>query len=296
MPLKLGPDTLSIDNAKLPFAEQIEFFKSKAGLKVGTDYFDDVEPGFHRRGFMVAGAQKAALLSDLYDATLEVIEQGQSIDWFRKRFDAIVETHGWAHRGAPGIRAATIYDMNMASSYARGRYEQLMDPELLAVRPYWRYELGQAENHRPLHASWAGLTLRYDDPWWQVHRPVRAWRCHCWVSAVAEPTPGKDSAPPDTFYQVTDRHGEIHTLPAGVDYGCEAGENWKPDPKNYADPIAKALEDELTKVATEPPAELVKAIYLSWLPIYGRDAANRMAEAAGIPVELRKQWAEAEAG
>jgi uncharacterized protein with gpF-like domain len=255
MPLKLGPDTLSIDNAKLPFAEQIEFFKSKAGLQVGTDYFDDVEPSFHRRGFMVAGAQKAGLLSDLYDATLEVIEQGQSIDWFRKRFDSIVETHGWAHRGAPGIRAATIYDTNMATSYARGRDIQLADPELRAARPYLQYNIGQAENHRPLHVAWNGLTLRFDDPWWDAHRPVKAWRCHCWVRAVAEPTPGKDSAPPESFYEHIDRRGETHTLPAGVDYGFETGKGWQPEPKNYPPPIAKALEKELKAVAAEPAAE-----------------------------------------
>jgi uncharacterized protein with gpF-like domain len=249
--LETGPETTSITNAKLPFAEQIAFFRGKEGVNVGTDYFDDVLPTFHERGWMVAGAQKAGLLSDLYDAMAEVIEEGQSIEWFRKRFEQLVETHGWVHRGKPGVRAATIYDTNMSTSYARGRDVQLADPDLRAARPYLEYNVGQAEHHRPLHLSWAGLTLRYDDPWWEAHRPVKAWRCHCWVRAVAAPTPGKDAAPAETYYEHTDRHGEVHTLPAGVDYGFEAGKPWEPDPAQYPKPIAKALQEELAKGPSE---------------------------------------------
>ena len=91
MPLIASPETLSIDNAKLPFAEQIAFFRGKKGLKIPTEHFDDIETDEHQRAFVVAQAQKADMLTDFYNAVDEAITEGQSIDWFRSQFDDIVK-------------------------------------------------------------------------------------------------------------------------------------------------------------------------------------------------------------
>ena len=246
MALIATPDTLSIDNAKLPFAEQIAFFRSKAGLHIPTEHYDDISAAEHQRAFAVAQAMRADVLADLYAAVEEAIAEGQSIDWFRQQFDEIAATRKWQYKGAPGWRALTIYQTNMLTSYARGRDAQLADPDLRAERPWLEYNIGPAEHHREMHKSWAGMTLRYDDPWIEVHRPVKAYGCHCWLRAVRKPTPGRDVAPPDKLYEVVDRHGEVHTLPVGVDYGFHGGD-YAPDPKNYPAPIGKALEQALAK-------------------------------------------------
>ena len=243
MPLIASPETLSIDNAKLPFAEQIAFFRGKKGLKIPTEHFDDIETDEHQRAFVVAQAQKADMLTDFYNAVDEAITEGQSIDWFRSQFDDIVKKNGWVYNGSASFRTRTIYETNMLTSYARGRDAQLADPDLRAARPYLEYNLGAAEHHRPVHVSYAGITLPYDDPWIAVHRPVCAWGCHCWLRAVANPTPGKDKAPRESSYEYTDRWGEIHAIPVGVDYGFH--HDFKPDKRDYPTPIGKALDQAI---------------------------------------------------
>jgi uncharacterized protein with gpF-like domain len=239
--------TASIDHAQLPFEEQIAFFRGKEGVNLPTDHFDDVESDIHERAFVIAGARKADLLTDFYNDVLAAITSGKSIDWFRDQFNAIAEKHGWVYKGSASFRTRTIYETNMLTSYARGRDAQLADPELRAARPYLEYNLGAAEHHRLLHASWAGLTLRYDDPWIEAHRPVKAWGCHCYLRAVAEPTPGRDVAPKESTYEYTDRHGDTHTIPAGVDYGFHKSGEWTPDYRNYPPAIAEALRADVEK-------------------------------------------------
>ena len=48
-----------------PFTEQVAFFRNKMGNRVPTQAWDDLTGAEHDRAFMVAGAVKADLLSDL---------------------------------------------------------------------------------------------------------------------------------------------------------------------------------------------------------------------------------------
>ncbi|SMF94312.1 Phage Mu protein F like protein [Methylomagnum ishizawai] len=254
MALNADAETLSIDNARLPFAEQIDFFRKKRGNYIPTEHFDDVEAEVHERAFVVANGKAADLLADFHGSVLAAMEDGQGIDWFRQEFDKIAAKHGWAYNGSASFRTRTIYETNMLTSYARGRDAQLADPDLRAARPYLKYNIGPAENHRPLHVSWNGLTLRHDDPWIETHRPVKAYGCHCYLSAVAEPTPGRDKAPKESTYTYTDREGRDHIIPAGVDYGFQkSGDGpWKPDYRAYPEGIGKALEQAITQQEAGP--------------------------------------------
>lgn len=220
MALQAGPDTLAVDNARLPFEEQIAFFRQK--LNLPTRHYDDLIKAQHDRGFMVAGAIKADLLDDLRKTVDKAISEGRSIQWFREQFDGIVEKHGWAYKGERDWRTRVIYKTNMAASYAAGRWQQLNDPDLLASRPWWKYIHNDTVTHpRPLHVAWSGLTLRHDDPWWQTHFPPNGWGCRCRVTAVAKPDPDRDTAPDDGTYIKVDRGGEAHTIPKGIDYGWD---------------------------------------------------------------------------
>ena len=174
-----------------PFAEQLAFFRQK--LNLPTERWDDIELAAHDRAFMVAGAQSADLLADLRAAVDKAIADGTGLQQFRKDFAKIVADNGWTGwtgEGTPGgvaWRTKVIYQTNMATSYAAGRYQQLSDPELLKVLPYWQYHHNDSVMHpRPLHVSWDGLTLPPDDSFWDTHYPPNGWGCQCWVSAVSK--------------------------------------------------------------------------------------------------------------
>lgn len=209
------------DDARQQFQEQIDFFRKK--LNLPTDRWDDIWQGAHDRAFIVAGAQKADLLNDLR-AAVDKANQGGSIGEFRKAFAAAVKNSGWSGWTGSGTtagvawRTRVIYQTNIATSYAAGRWQQLNDPELLKVRPYWRYIHNDSViSPRPQHKAWgdAGLTLRHDHPFWLTHFPPNGWGCMCSVQAVRGPKAGDATEPPVGWDTVQDK---THA-PPGIDKG-----------------------------------------------------------------------------
>ncbi|MFC0349697.1 phage minor head protein [Undibacterium danionis] len=172
-----------------PFAEQVAFFKKK--LNLPSERWDDILKAAHDKAFMVAGAQGADLLHDLNGIVAKAIEKGTGLATFRKEFKAIVAKHGWSGWTGEGSKAGeawrtkVIYQTNMSTSYAAGRWAQLKDPELLKVNPYWQYKHSDGLMYpRPKHVSWNGLTLPHDHVFWTTHFPPNGWGCHCRVISV----------------------------------------------------------------------------------------------------------------
>ncbi|WP_052166506.1 phage minor head protein [Methylobacter tundripaludum] len=262
MPLKLSP-TQAAFNARgdgkfnLTFQEQVDFFRKK--LNLPTEHYDDIIGAAHDRAFVVAGAAKADLLNDLRGAVDKAIAEGKSIQWFRKNFDGIVQQHGWEGwtgsdtKAGRDWRTRVIYRTNLSTSYAAGRYSQLTHPDLLQSRPYWKYIHNDTVSHpRPLHQSWSGTVLRYDDPFWQTHFPPNGWGCRCRIAAVPASDYHGHPAPDDGTYEKIDRNGEIHTLPKGVDYGWDYAPGASVVQQNgFIDAKAKSLPPKLGKAFKE---------------------------------------------
>jgi hypothetical protein len=163
----------------LPFNAQIAFFRKKLALP--TRSWTDIWQANHDHAFVVAGATKMELVEDLQGAVQKAIEEGTTIQQFRKDFDQIVQKHGWSYKGGRGWRTRVIYDTNLRSSYAAGRFEQLQNME------FWQYHHSAAsEDPRPEHLSWDGLILPKDDKFWQTHFPMNGWGCKCWVTGLSK--------------------------------------------------------------------------------------------------------------
>lgn len=267
MPLKLSPTQIAF-NARgdgkfnKQFQEQVDFFRSK--LNLPTERWDDIVKNAHDRGFIVAGAAKADLLNDLRDAVDKAIVNGESIQSFRSRFDDIVKKNGWEGWTGSGSkkgrdwRTRVIYQTNLSTSYAAGRYKQLNDPDLAAVRPYWQYIHNDTVQHpRPLHVSWSGMVLHKDDPWWQTHFPPNGWGCRCRVKAVRGSEFKGAKAPDDGTYTHVDSAGVRHTVPNGIDYGFDYQPGARTDTKlrefvqekliKRPDAISKALTRDVNR-------------------------------------------------
>ena len=213
----------SFGHVRLPFAEQIAFFRGK--LNLPTAAWTDLWQSRHDEGFVVAGAIRDSLLEDLRAAVDSAIAEGTTLATFRSRFDATVAKHGWSYSGGRDWRTRVIYDTNLRQSYAAGRWQQLQ--AVKAERPYWRYRHSPAsENAREQHLAWDGLVLRADDPWWRTHFPMNGWGCKCYVEALSERDierlgkDGPDTAPPIEMRTVTVGAGaRTVSVPQGIDPG-----------------------------------------------------------------------------
>lgn len=166
----------------VPFKEAIEYFRDK--LRLPTARWTDLWQGQHARAFVVAGAMNDDLLRDFQSAILKAIEQGTTLEEFRRDFDRIVAAHGWSYKGGRNWRSRLIYQVNLRMAYAAGHWGQAQRTK--KRRPYLRYVAVQDERTRPQHRTWHGTVLHVDHEWWKTHYPPNGWNCRCNVVSLSE--------------------------------------------------------------------------------------------------------------
>ncbi|MBB3947226.1 hypothetical protein GGQ73_003192 [Rhizobium skierniewicense] len=175
----------AIDALSLPFDEAIDFLRQKTA--VPTKSYRDVWDAAHSKMFMVAGANSQALVDDFQNAIVKAAEQGLTLEDFRADFDDIVKRHGWQYKGARGWRSRLIFETNLASAYAAGRYAQMSEPDTLEAFPFWQYNHSGALHPRLNHKAWDGMVFAADDPFWNTNYPPNGYKCGCFVTPVSRP-------------------------------------------------------------------------------------------------------------
>jgi hypothetical protein len=269
---------------KRPFKEQVAFFAGKAKNLIGTTRWDDLWQAQHDDSFMVAGAMKADLLTDLYAAIYKVEAEGGSLESFRKDFRAIVERrgwHGWTGEGTPkgeAWRTRVIYRTNMSTAYAAGRWAQLK----AAGYPLLVYFHGNAAEPRLQHLGWDGLILPVDHPFWVTHAPPNGWGCSCYVSGarnmemavILGGNPAKTL--PDGWDAIDPRTG----APEGIDKG------WAYAPGAS---VASAVSEVAKKMGNWPGS--IPASFIADLPVEKADELVRAYRSLPSTADTITAWA-----
>ncbi|MGZ2500422.1 hypothetical protein EHI47_14375 [Rhizobium leguminosarum] len=220
----LGARGETVSAVNLPFNEAIAFLRQK--VSTPTEGWRDVWDGAHSKMFMVAGANSKAIVDDFKGSLAKALEQGTTLEDFRKDFDRIVKTHGWSYKGERGWRTKTIFETNLRTAYAAGRYAQMTEPDTLATFPNWQYHHSGAVHPRLQHKAWDGLCLAAGDPFWKTAYPPNGFGCGCFVTPVSRARlrglgkSGPDRAP-DLDQLATDQ-------PLGVDpsFAYNPGQAW----------------------------------------------------------------------
>lgn len=166
----------------VPFQEAISYLRNKIDLPTRT--WTDLWKGQHARAFVVAGAVKSELVADFHSSVLKAIEEGRTLNDFRKDFDKIVAKHGWSYNGSRKWRSALIYNTNMRMARNAGRWAQI--ERLKSRRPYVRYVAVKDTRTRPEHLAWHDTVLPVDDAFWRTHAPPNGWNCRCQVQSLSE--------------------------------------------------------------------------------------------------------------
>lgn len=248
-----------------PFDEAVRYFCDRA--RVPTKHWTDVWQTAHARSFMVAGATSEALLKDFHEAVAKGIAQGTTLADFRTDFDAIVRKHGWQHTGEAGWRARVIYETNLNTAYAAGRWAQQTDPDVLEAYPYLQYLHSGSAHPRLQHQAWDGLTLPATSSFWDAHYPPNGWHCGCRARSVSRDglkRQGKrapDKAPPSVLRDWRNPHtGEVHRVPEGIDPGFawNPGKAWQQGLKSVP------LQAEPLRPVVPPKGEIEQGI-ARWL-------------------------------
>lgn len=239
-----------------PFEEQLAFFRRK--LNLPSERWDDIRKAAHNRAFIVAGAAQADLVQDLRQAVDQAMARGVGIGEFRRSFKAVVAKNGWTGwRGegsAAGVawRTRVIYQTNMATSYAAGRWQQLNDPDVAAARPFWRYVHADGVLHpRPLHLAWHNTVLPREHPFWKTHFAPNGWGCRCEVRPVKAPGPDDKTTPPAGW----DKADPATGVPPGIDRGWDYAPG-----ADAAAPLQQLLDRKLIELDAPIGAAMAQAL------------------------------------
>lgn len=284
----------------LPPQEAIDYFRAK-GYKVGFDY-RDVWQQEHQSAFTVAKAMELDLLVDIRAAVDAALANGTTLKQFRDELRPNLIKRGWwgrqdvvdpktgqtvsAQLGSPR-RLKVIFDTNLSTAYAEGRWQRIQAAK--GALPYLLYDHTPSAHERPEHAAWDGLVLPVDDPWWQLHYPVKAWGCKCRVIQLGDrqlQRLGKtrpDRAPGETWFDYTnERTGQTQSIPAGVDPAF----HYPPAARKPA--IDRMLADKQARAAEllAPPAAapaIAAPVTLDDYLAAGRSIAQSLPSAAANP-------------
>lgn len=199
-------------------SEAMDFVRSLTSFTKAA--WKKLAPQYRQAAFTVAHVESIALL----DTTQELLSQALEEGWTKQQF---IEAMNGAFDRAGVTRlnpyhADLVFEQNMATAYANGRFQQMSDPDVVAALPYWRYRTAEDDRVRPNHAALERFTARQSDTIWGLIYPPNGFNCRCLVepllasegSAEADvpgvdrlpaggrPDPGFDSKPGVTLRQL----------------------------------------------------------------------------------------------
>ncbi|HEY9212071.1 MAG TPA: PBECR2 nuclease fold domain-containing protein [Ancylobacter sp.] len=309
---------------RVAMQEAIDFHRQKVRLPTRT--WRDLDGRAHDRSFVVAGATKDALLADLHGAVDAAIAEGITPAEFRARFESIVARNGWTDwtgedtEAGRAWRARVIYETNLRTAHAAGRYSQMTDPAVLKVRPYWQYRHGETRsprNPRAAHVAMSGKVWRADDPIWRRIYPPNDWFCSCGVRPLSARDlkrmgkDGPDPSPELKMRRVRDpATGELVEVPEGIGFGWDhaPGRDWaeglvphemqaplaplEPSATRSSLPDVPALPTSRPFTATSLPAGEAPETYArAFLQEFGADIGQAVAyrDAAGHVLPISEE-------
>jgi uncharacterized protein with gpF-like domain len=174
--------TSEIDYSRISFPEALDYLSEKTNLD--TDTYIEGQGIVQDVAFTVAAA-KGQLLQDIRDAMDRSISNGESVDKFLVRFNNIAAsyTDDWPLKGGNSWRGALIYQQNIRQAYNAGRYAQMTDPDVMKLRPYWRWRHGDSDAPRLTHLALDGKVFPADSlPFF----PPAGFNCSCSVFSLSQ--------------------------------------------------------------------------------------------------------------
>ncbi|WP_126977455.1 PBECR3 domain-containing polyvalent protein [Frigidibacter oleivorans] len=209
----------------VPFPEQVAALRLRLGDLVPTSRWDDIQRSAHDSSFMVAGALKTDLLTDIFAAIDSANVSGGGLEAFRRDWKSIVEKrgwHGWTGEGTAkgeAWRTRVVFQTNMSVSRAAGRLAQLRDGNF----PIWVYLHGGSREPRVHHLALDGIALPSDHPFWLKWYAPNGWGCSCRIrgarSAAGVRRLGGD--PDKKLPEFWDRIDPKTGAPVGIDKGWD---------------------------------------------------------------------------
>ena len=215
----------------MTFEEAVDYFKGR--VPVTADVFYSIVEQYRGLAFTVSGYTKAQILKRFYDEILAALEDGNTFSEFRKNMNDFLKGEGY--EGLDPLQADLIFRTNIQTAYNVGHYEQMTDPGVMKLRPYWQYDAVNDTHTRPSHLAMDGKVFPADHPVWNTWFPPNGFRCRCTVRTLSKrQVEARELKVEDKFPAIApDPH--FGTNPAKVKFS--------PDMKGYPPALVKAYQE-----------------------------------------------------
>ncbi|MDR0487049.1 MAG: phage head morphogenesis protein [Treponema sp.] len=247
------------ETGRVPRPAEAEDFLSRKE-NVNTDRWDDLKWGEHSHAFTVAHSVDGNVCDTIHGLLNKAMANGEAFGKFKEGMLEMMAKEGWYcgaghtkdEKAYINWRIQVIYDTNMKTAFAAGRYRQ--QARHAGMRPIWEYVSKLVgKNRREDHLAMHGKAFRWDDPIWNEIYPPNGWGCECSVVAKSESGAERegvevlksdaDGNPP----AMVDRNGNA------VDWGNFAPKEWKYNPGR------EALAPNFANFTNLPP-DVLKAV------------------------------------
>jgi SPP1 gp7 family putative phage head morphogenesis protein len=216
------------------FEEAIAWFKKQ--FPVTEELLVQLGAFAGDRAWTIAGVAQLEVVFFVWQQIAKAIENGTPLEEFKKTVAADL-AKAWGK--ADSARVETIFLTNVQKAYNRGRFQQLKEPEMRQLRPFWMYDAILDGRTSQICKARNKTVLPEDDPWWQTNYPPLHFRCRAGVRGLSKREArriGISAAPPEKAVAPTSGFG-----------GAPGEEEWKPDPKRYPPEIWNEFEKKQAK-------------------------------------------------
>ena len=215
----------------MTFEEAVEYFKGR--VPVTADVFYSIVEQYRGLAFTVSGYTKAQILKRFYDEILAALEDGNTFSEFRKNMNDFLKAEGY--EGLDPLQADLIFRTNIQTAYNVGHYEQMTDPGIMKLRPFWQYDAVNDAHTRPSHLAMDGKVFPADSPVWNTWFPPNGFRCRCTVRTLSKRQVEARGLTVEEEFPAIAPDPHFDTNPAKVKF--------TPDLKGYPAPLVKAYQN-----------------------------------------------------
>ena len=218
-----------VHGGEFRFEEAVSYFDKKVPVTAGVFY--DLADHYRALAFTVSGYTEAQIIKKFYDELLDALENGTTMEQFRQSMSGFLERQGY--EGLTPFQADNIFRTNIQTAYQAGHYEQMTDPDVMRLRPYWQYDAVNDSHTRPSHLAMDGRVFPADSPVWDTWYPPNGFRCRCTVTTLSA-------------RQVKERGLKVETeAPQAADIGDGRIVQGLPDPSFRHNPAKRPFKPDL---------------------------------------------------
>lgn len=215
-----------------------------------------------KRAFYAAGLAKLDQVNLIHGALLQALEQGQSVEDFKKNIAEIIKKAGW-----DGRRIETIFNTNMQTAYQAGRWKSIEKNKKRF--PYLQYSSVIDNRTRASHAALHGIVYPVDHVFWNSHYPPNGFNCRCTAVQISKYYAEKEGLKiqnkmPGHLKYTDPKTGNEYTvtdLKPDIGFANNVGKDWL---QTIETPLFDKLEKTETKTAQKFVEYLVKEQFEEW--------------------------------